>query len=325
MNTTRRALLGASAMTVLARHAAAQASYPTRPVRVLIPFTSGGASDTALRLTASALSQTLGQPFVVENRPGGNTIIAADLVAKSPPDGYTLLFCSSSTMSTNPVLYGERLPYDPERDFAPVGLVMRLPYFVFVPADSPARNLEEFLAMARARPGQLTFASIGNGTVGHLASEMLTRAAGVNMLHVVYRGYSNVAPDLAAGRLSMTVADLTTFGPLLKAGQLRVLAAGTRERSDFLPDVPGMSELGFREVDASVWAALFAPAATPPAVIARLNEALQGYLRTEAARNAFAGTSQVPTPAPPEELRQQVRADAGVYGPLIRSLGITVD
>ncbi len=319
--TRRRALLAALALPTLAR---AQAAWPERPVRVIIPYGAAGAGDSAARMTAAALSRAFNQPFVPENRPGGNTLIGAEAVAKST-DGHTLLFCSSPTMSTAPILYGARLPYAPERDFAPVGLVCRTPYFVFVPTNSPAKDLPGLIALAKQRPGALTYASIGNGTVGHMSSELLARTAGFSWTHVPYRAYANIAPDLIAGRLDAVIADLTTFGPLVQAGQARLLAAATAPRSAFRPDVPGMAELGFPGFDGSIWFALFAPAAMPPAVLARVNAALATWLARPETAPTFANNGQQPEHASGEAVRQMIRADAARFGPLIRDLNITAE
>ena len=315
----RRALLVALAAPGLAW---AQ-SWPLRPLRLIIPYGPGGAGDALARLTAAALGRALPQPVVAENRPGGNTLIGAEAVAKSM-DGHTLLFCSSPTMSTAPILYGARLPYAPEQDFAPVGRLASTPYFIFVPMVSPARDLGGLVALAKARPGTLNYASIGNGTVGHMTSELLGRAAGMAWNHVPYRSYGAIAPDLIAGRLDAVIADLTTFGPLVQAGHARVLAAATAERSAFLPAVPGMAELGFPGFDGSIWFGLFAPtglaAAVPP-----LNAALRHWLAQSETTQALAAIGQVPSPSSPDELRDLIRADAARFGPLIRDLGITAE
>ena len=304
--------------------ASAQA-WPERPVRILVPFPGGGAADAVVRLVANHLARALGRPVMIDNRPGGNTVIAADAAAKAAPDGYTLLVSSASTMVSNPVLFAGRLPYDPERDFRPVGLVSRLPFFVFASAKVPARDLQEFLALARARPGQLGYATNGNGTAGHIGTELLKRSAGIDLLHVPYRSYAHALPDLVAGRIAVAMADLTVFGGALQAGEAKALAVAAPDRSPLLPDVPTMAEEGFPGFDASVWFGMFAPARTPTETVARLNAELRTYLASEEARTAFAGISQVPAASSPEELHALVRADADRYGRIIREARITVD
>ncbi len=315
----RRLLLAALAAPTVAR---AQ-SWPSRPLRVIIPYGPGGAGDALARLTAAALSRALPQPVVAENRPGGNTLIGAEAVAKST-DGHTLLFCSSPTMSTAPILYGARLPYAPERDFAPIGLLARTPYFVFVPTVSPAKDLPGLIALAKEQPGKLSYATIGSGTIGHMTSELLGRGAGMAWNHVPYRSYGAIAPDLIAGRLDAVIADLTTFGPLVQAGQARVLAAATAERSAFLPEAPGMAELGFAGFDGSIWFGLFAPTALA-AEVPRLNAALHAWQAEAQTTRALAAIGQVPAGSTPDELRALIRADAARFGPLIRDLGITAE
>ncbi len=315
----RRLLLAALAAPAVAR---AQ-SWPSRPLRLIIPYGPGGAGDALARLTAQALGRALPQPVVAENRPGGNTLIGAEAVAKST-DGHTLLFCSSPTMSTAPILYGARLPYSPERDFVPVGLLSRTPYFVFVPTASPAKDLPGLIALAKAQPGRLSYASIGNGTVGHMTSELFGRAAGISWNHVPYRSYGAIAPDLIAGRLDAVIADLTTFGPLVQAGQARVLAAATDQRSPFLPALPAMAELGFPGFDGSIWFGLFAPTALA-AEVPRLNAALHAWQAEPETTRALAAIGQVPEASTPERLRDLIRVDVGRYGPLIRDLNITAE
>ena len=315
----RRLLLAALAAPTVAR---AQ-SWPSRPLRVIIPYGPGGAGDALARLTAAALSRALPQPVVAENRPGGNTLIGAEAVAKST-DGHTLLFCSSPTMSTAPILYGARLPYAPERDFAPIGLLARTPYFVFVPTVSPAKDLPGLIALAKEQPGKLSYATIGSGTIGHMTSELLGRGAGMAWNHVPYRSYGAIAPDLIAGRLDAVIADLTTFGPLVQAGQARVLAAATAERSAFLPEAPGMAELGFPGFDGSIWFGLFAPTALA-AEVPRLNAALHAWQAEAQTTRALAAIGQVPAGSTPDELGALIRADAARFGPLIRDLGITAE
>ena len=198
--------------------------YPAKPVRIIIPFPTGGGAEQASRILANHLTKALGQPFVIEARPGGNTIIGAEAVAKSAPDGYTLFVSGPSTMTSNPVLYAGRLPYDPQRDFVPVGMVSKTPYFLVVPASLPAKSLQELLALARSKPGELSYASNGNATTNHLGYELLARAGDATFTHVPYKGFGQAMPDLLSGRVSTIMADLFFVSPAIKAGQLRLLA-----------------------------------------------------------------------------------------------------
>ncbi|WP_439596246.1 Bug family tripartite tricarboxylate transporter substrate binding protein [Falsiroseomonas sp.] len=327
---TRRAVLGAAllaspALLAASRSARAQGAWPQRPVRILAPFAAGGAPDVAIRLLLPQLSQAFGQPFVVENRPGASGAVAAEAVARAAPDGHTLLLASNSVMVINPALFGDRLPYAPLRDFRPVARVARLPFFLFVPATSPARDLPGLIAQARAAREPLTYATNGNGTVGHVSTEQFRRAAGIDLIHVPYRAYPAAMGDLIAGRVAMAMADLTVFGSALAGGQLRALAAIAPERSPFLPDVPALPEHGLPALDGSVWFGLFAPAATPDEPVARLDAEVRSWLATPEAVQGLARISQQPAALDRTALAALLREDTARYAALIAEAGIRPD
>lgn len=267
MNPLNRFLFAAAALC-LASTAQAQ-RYPERPVRVVVPFSAGGTNDIVARYLAPGLSAALGQPFVVENRPGAGSNIGAEFVAKSPPDGHTLLIASIS-MAANMALYG-KLGYDPGRDLEPVTVVVEIPIVLLVPPSLPAKSVNELLAMAKAQPGRLNYGSAGLGTVGHLSAEMFRSIAGVDIIHLPYKGGAPALVDLTAGRLHLLFSDLA--GPLAYVldGRLRALAITSDRRVAALPQVPTMGEAGLPGFKASSWIALFAPAGTPPAIINRVN------------------------------------------------------
>jgi tripartite-type tricarboxylate transporter receptor subunit TctC len=305
--------------------AAAQPAWPSRPIRLIVPFPGGGAADVVARLVAAPLSAALGQPFVVENRPGGSTVIAAEAAARAAPDGHTLLFASGATMSSVPLMRAN-LPYDPARDFAPIALLSRLPFFVFVPTALGVADLTGLLNRARARPGTLSYGTNGVGTIGHLGMELLKQAAGVDIVHVPYRAFGPALTDMLAGRIEVIMGDLTVMGGALRDGQIRALATAMPQRSEFLPDMPTVSEAaGLPEFDASAWFALFAPAATPAPIQRRLTEETLGWLATEPARAALLAIGQTPSPAPPDALRALIEADSRRFGTLIRELGIRLE
>jgi tripartite-type tricarboxylate transporter receptor subunit TctC len=318
----RRSVAAAALSAVLARNASGQAAWPTRSVRIVAPFAAGGAPDVAIRLALPRLGNAFGQPFVVENRPGGNSAIAAEAVARAAPDGHTLLLASNSVMAVNPALHGARLPYDPGRDFRPVARIARLPFFVFVPASSPARDLPGLLAAARTAREPLSYATNGAGTMGHISTEQLRRAAGVELVHAPYRGYPAAMSDLLAGRVALALADLTVFGGPLRGGQLRALAAVAPERSRFLPDVPALPELGLPPIDGSVWFGLFAPAGTPDAIVARLGAELRGWLATPEAVAGLANISQEPAYLDAAALAASLREETARYAAIIAAAGI---
>jgi tripartite-type tricarboxylate transporter receptor subunit TctC len=323
---SRRLMAGLALSALPGLHAGAQQPWPNRPVRVVVGYPPGGAADVAARLVAAHLTEALGAPFVLDNRPGASTIIAAEAAAKAAPDGYTLLFGSQSTMASVPVLFSARAGYDPGRDFVPVGLVCRAPFFVFVSAASPDADLRALLDRARARPGALTYGSNGAGAAGHLATELLLRDAGLRMTHVPYRSYVPAFTDLAGGRLDMVLGDLTAAGGAVQAGRLRLLAAVSPQRSAFAPEVPTAAEAaGLPPFEAGAWFGLFAPRGTPDAAVAALSAALRDYLATERAHTAFTGIGLGPLFASPEEVTALVRSDTERFGRLIREQGITAE
>jgi tripartite-type tricarboxylate transporter receptor subunit TctC len=321
----RRTLLTALAPGPVTRVAAQPAAWPSRPVRIIVPFPGGGAADVVARLVAGHLTSAIGQPVIVENRPGGSTVIAAEAAARAAPDGHTLLFASGATMSSVPQMRAS-LPYDPARDFAPIALLTRLPFFLFVPAGLGVADLPGLLALARERPGTLSYGTNGVGTIGHLGMELLKGGAGVDLVHVPYRAFGPALTDMLAGRIQVIMGDLTVMGGALREGQIRALATAMPERSGFLPDLPTVGEAtGLPNFDASAWFALFAPAAVPQPILERLTAEMLGWLSTDATRRTLTAMGQVPTPAPPAALRTLIKADARRFGALIRDRGIRLE
>lgn len=292
-----KALLCAAALLSPAAHA----QYPDKPIRIVVPFAAGGGIDAGARGLAMELGKGLHQQIIVENRPGANSVIGARAVATSPPDGYTFLFTSGSTVSVLPHI-SKSLPFDPRRDFAPVGKVAKLPFFLVVHPSLPVKNLQEFLQMAKASPGALTYASAGSGTGAHLGFEFLKSMAGIDVTHVPYKATNEALPDLMTGRVQAMMADLQTLRRALADNSLRVLAVTTKDRSPAVPDVPTIAEQGIPGFDLELWFALFAPANTPPAVIARVNAEMNSYLKSSAAATTFAAAGIVPDPSTPQEL-----------------------
>ena len=303
----------------------AQSSWPSRPVRVVIPFPPGAGAENAARLVSNHWSKVFGQGFVIEAKPGGNTMIGAEAAARSAPDGYTLFLCAASTMVVTPALLGAKAPINAQRDFAPVGLVSRLPFFVVVPASVPVNSVQELVALAKSKPGTVTYASNGNGTAGHLGWEILKRQLGVEITHIPYKGYAQALPDLLGGRVTTMMADLVVVGPTIKEGRLRALAATSLERSRFMPALPTMVELGFPGYEVTVWFGVFAPAGTPQDIIARLNGEMRRYLSTAEAREAYEKLGHEAAPSSPEELRAQMASDAEKYGKLIREANLKLE
>jgi tripartite-type tricarboxylate transporter receptor subunit TctC len=315
----RRALLVAIAFACATAHAQ---TYPAKPVRLVIPFPPGGGAEGAARLLSNHLSQALGQSFVVEPRPGGNTLIGTEAVAKAPADGYTLLMTGNSTMAIQPFVFQGKLPYDPLGDFAPVGMVSKFPFFLFVPASSPATNIRELAALSKAKPGTTSYASNGSGTITHLATEMLKLATGLDAVHVPYKGFGPALPDLLSGRVSMMLADIAPVGEQMRAGKLRALGATSAQRSAFLPDVPTIAEQGVPGYDIEIWFGLYAPAKTPPEIVSRLSAELQKYLASPEAKEAYGKLGHEAAPATPAQVRERIVAEQKRFSSAIKDANL---
>lgn len=297
--TTRRILLGAAASLLAAP---ALAAWPERSIRIIVPFSAGGNTDVIIRLLLDPMRARLGQPLVVENRAGGNGTPGADAAARSAPDGYTLFAGSGGTLSANPVLVAQ-LPYDPVRDFAPIGLVARSPLVLVVGPRAPFATLAQFLAEARRAPGTVSLATPGIGTTAHLALELLQHSANMQLLHVPYRGGGALVGDLVAGTFQASLLEVTTALPLHREGRARILAVADQARLPDLPGIPTFIEGGVAGFTSTSFTALLAPARTPDEAILALREALQAALRDDTVRSRIAGlgaviaTAQEATPA----------------------------
>ena len=244
--------------------------YPVRPVTMVVTFAVGGSSDMLARSVANAMSQGLGKPIVVENRPGAGGNIGAEAVSKAVPDGYTILFGTNGTLGIGPALY-KNLRYNPQKDLVPVGGLHRLPLVLIVNPDVPVKTLGELIAYAKSNPGKLTFASAGIGSASHLTAELFKIAAGIDILHVPYKGGGAATADLISGQVSMMLETIPNALPLARGGQMRALGVTTKERSSNAPDLPTFAESGLPKFDVSAWTGIFVPARTPKAIIDRLN------------------------------------------------------
>jgi len=262
-------LLSIVLLAVLLPAASAQA-WPVKPVRIIVAYPPGGGIDVLARQFADKLTPAWGQPVVVENKPGANTIVATDAVAKSAADGHTILMTTDATFSINPHLYA-KLPYDAQRDFAPVTMLVLLHQLLVAHPSLPANTLDELIKLARAKPGSINYASYGSGSQPHLAGEMLKNKAGIDLVHVPYKGISLAVPAVIAGEVQLTFAGIATSMPPLKAGRIKALATGGAQRSPLLPQVPTFAELGYPEVETHAWFGLFVPAASPGEAVARIH------------------------------------------------------
>jgi tripartite-type tricarboxylate transporter receptor subunit TctC len=269
MTSRRQLLIGSAAGALAAAIGPARAqAFPTRPIRIVVPFTAGGGADLLSRNVGIKLTEQLGQPIVVESKPGGNTLIATEYVAKAAPDGYTLLM-QTNNFSVNEWLY-EKRAYDARADFVPISLVATNPHILVVTNAMPVHTLAEFIAFAKAKPGEITFGTAGSGTVNHLAGELLKIMAGIDMTHVPYKGSGSVIPDLIAGHIHCHFAALPVVVGQIQAGRLRPIALTTLNRHPAVPDVPTIDELGYTGYDFGSWFGLIAPAKTPADIVTRL-------------------------------------------------------
>lgn len=323
MSLHRRLILAALAAALLPS-AHAQKSWPSRPVRWVVPFPAGGAMDAIARTLGDKLSRSLGQPFVIENKPGAGGNIGADLVAKSPADGQTIMITSIG-MATNKALYA-RLSYDPIKDFAPVSLLAVVPNVLVTNQTQPSvRTLADVIAAAKAQPGQLSYASAGNGTSIHLAGEMFTAMAKVDMLHVPYRGSGPALTDLLAGQVNYMWDSITSARQHIQSGKLRAIALSTAKRSPSLPDVPTAAESGLSGYDVSPWFAVFAPAGTPAAVVNTLNAALLDAMKQPDVQAKFEAIGAEPIGSSPAALATHLQRETERWAKLIAERNIRAD
>ena len=318
-----RALTAAVVAVAFATAAqAADTKYPTKPIRVLVPFAPGGVVDTSTRILTNKITETLGWQFVVDNRPGANGFIATGTTARATADGYTLLSAHTGEFAVTPLLFKET-PYDFDRDFTPVIMISDAPMLVVVNSQSPFNNLKDLIAGAKAKPGQLTFGSPGNGSVNHMATEWLINAAGAKALHVPYKGGAPAVTAVAANEVVFTVAGLPGVLPHLMAKRVKVLGVTTAKRSPQVPDYMSAQEAGIPGVDASIWVGLFAPKGTPKEILDKLYKAAAGVLTQPDVKQRYAtvGGAETTTMGSAEFTRR-VRSDLERYRKVVAQVGI---
>jgi tripartite-type tricarboxylate transporter receptor subunit TctC len=323
MKAFRLARAGIAAAAVLLSAGANAQTGPARPIQVIVPYPAGGSTDAITRQVAQAISGPLGQNVVVENRSGGATVVAAQALAVAPADGQTLAVFDPTTVAMNQFLY-RRLPYDPMKAFRPVSALARIPFAIMVRPDFPASTLAEFVAYAKSNPG-LNCGSSGAGNPVHLALEQFAKAADLDISHVPYRGGAPAMQDLMGGHLPCLMMDIPSAAPHIAEGRIKVIAVTSAERSEQLPKVPTIAESGYPGFEASSWFAVFVPAATPPAAVARLNTAIREAVAGPQLNAWIRSVSFEPFTTTPEELGALVRSDAEKYSRLIREIGLTLD
>jgi tripartite-type tricarboxylate transporter receptor subunit TctC len=303
---------------------AAQA-YPTRPVKLIIPFAAGSSSNDILgRQLAQRLSEAMGQQFVVENRPGAGGNLGSEVAAKSPPDGYTLLLGINGPLAISPSVY-EKLGYDPVRDLAPVARFVVVPYALFIHPSVPAKNLKEFIALAKARPGELNFASSGSGGTPHLCGELLKTMAGINMVHVPYKAGAPAVMDLVGGQMQMYCSGITAVLQLVNSGKLRAISTATPNRSALLPGVPSAAESGLPGFDVASWIAVFAPAKTPEPIIRRLYDEIAKVTNDPEMQKSIVAQGAEPALMDPAQLGVYLKAEIAKWAKVVKAANVKPD
>ncbi|WP_342721638.1 tripartite tricarboxylate transporter substrate binding protein [Acidovorax sp. FHTAMBA] len=318
------ALLALAGLGLAAHAQPAATDWPNKPIRWVVPFPPGGAMDAIARTLGEKAGKTLGQPFVIENRPGAGGNIGADYVAKQPGDGYTMMITSIG-MATNKPLYS-KLNYDPVKDFAPVSLLAVVPNVLVTNATQPdVKNIKDVIAAARKAPGKLTYASAGNGTSIHLAGEVFTSLAQVDMLHIPYKGSGPAVSDLLGGQVNYMFDSITSARPHIQSGKLRALGVTTAKRSSTLPDVPTLAEAGVPGYEVSPWFAVFMPASTPKAIVGKLNKALLDAMKDPEVAKRFDTIGAEPVGSTPDELAKHLALESERWTKLITERGIKLD
>jgi tripartite-type tricarboxylate transporter receptor subunit TctC len=295
-----------------ANHAARAADYPSRPIHLIVPYAAGGAADSIARILAKRIGKAIGQTIVIENRGGGGSIVGTEFVNKSEPDGYTLLLGQSGPISINPAVY-KNLPYDPVKDFAPISMTTTYPYVMVVNSALGVKTLEEFVTLARSRPGALNYGTAGVGAANHLVTELFASKAGIKMTHIPYRGTALAVSDLLAGQVQVVFADPISAFQHVNSGTLIALAVTSKDRSPVAPAVPTMSESGYPGFDAIGWHGILAPANTPPAIVARLHAEILEALKDPETRTLLESQAMQIVGSSPEAFAGFIREDIAIW------------
>ena len=313
------------ALVLAGAAAVAQAQgYPAKPIRFVVPFAPGGSTDLLARFLAQHLTAPLGQTVVVDNRAGAGGVVGAEIAARAPADGYTIVLGSAGPLTINPNIR-EKVPYDTLRDFAPITLATVSPFTLVVHPSSPAKSVKELIALARAKPGELNYGSAGNGSVGHFSTEQFMALTGTKLLHVPYKGAGPAVTDLLGGRLNLMFENLPTILPHVRSGKLRMLAVGTKQRSALAPEFPTIAEEGVPGYDSATVFGVLAPAKTPPVIIVRLNREMVNILQSAEGKTALATRGLQAVGSTSQEYRAQIRDEFTRYGRIAKAANIRVD
>ncbi len=319
----RAALLLVLAAPLLAAPAVAD-DYPSRPIRLIVPYAPGGGADSVARIVAKRVSESIGQPIVIENRGGAGSIVGTDMVAKAAPDGYTLLLGQSGPISINPAVY-KTLPYDPVKDFAPITMTTAYPYMLVVNSELPAKTLKEFVALAKSKPGAMNYGSTGVGAANHLVAELFNSKAGLQMTHVPYRGTALAVGDLLGGQLSVVFGDPISVLPHIRSGKLRALAVTSLERSPVAPEVPTVAESGYPGFEALAWHGILAPARTPPEIVKKLNAEIVKALADPETNKLLTNQAMQTVGNTPEAFAAFIQKDIATWKAVAAAAKVTVE
>ncbi len=298
--------------------------YPNKTVTVIVGFPPGTATDSVGRVLGERLAQRLGKPFIIDNKPGQGGSIGAAAAAKAAPDGYTLLATATAPMATNPHLY-KNLPYDPLRDFAPIGLHSWLPFVLVVNSNSKFNTLQDFMAQAKAQPGTINYATIGNGTTSHLLMTMLMQSTGMKLNHIPYKGSAQAQTDLIGGQVDVTFDTMVSVMPHVKSGRLRALAVSTLGRTKYAPEIPTLNELGVTGFNAGAWLGLVAPAGTPKPIVDKLNRELNAILDEPETQKRLLAMGAEILKGSPDEFAAHIKSEHAKWGKLVREMGVKIE
>ena len=318
-------MLTYAAAALLGATSAYPQAYPSKPIRIVVPFAAGGPADITARTIAPRLTELLGPPIIVDNRAGANGVIGVENAIRSPADGYTLLMSTSSTTAINMVTFGDKPPYDTLRDLQPLTPVMFTTSLIVLHPSMPAKTLKEFVALAKSRPNQITFGSGGAGGTLHFGIEMLQREAGVTITHVPFKGAGPAVTDLIGGQINGMFVDLPVISPYVKAGKVRALAVTSRERSPYFPEVPTTKEAGYPGVEMTNCYGLLVPVKTPREIVMKLHDAVVKAVATPAVRERLVSVGADPLTISPEEFARFIKTDIEKWGKLARSAGIRIE
>jgi tripartite-type tricarboxylate transporter receptor subunit TctC len=318
------ALLTGALLVAATLGVGAAADYPSRPVRVIVPQPPGGGTDIVARVMSDALSQQLGQQFIVDNRPGGGTVVGTDLAAKAAPDGHTLLMGLNANMAVNPSLF-EKLPYDPIKDFTPVAMIVTFPFLVVVNNDFPAKSVADLIALGKAKPGQIHFASAGNGTGQHLSMEYFKLLTGTNFVHVPYKGAQAAYADVISGQVPVFFDNIAAAMPQARSGRVRALAVTTATRSPIAPEVPTVAESGLPGFEYHTWFGMWTAAGTPRDIVDKLNGEIKKAMATEGVKTRFANLAGQPSDMKVADIEPFLKAEIERWAKVVKEAGVKPD